>query len=160
MGDCTTSEGMIEGALPGLMEYLSNPGFITSLRADLAQVNRAMVAAYKLQADWFSELFGGVLDRGHVQLIADYRQRPVVEELAKRHPTLQAFLWPDDRMYHCKVILLPSLKTVYVGSHNLTRYAATVGANATLRVMSERIVMLVERRFLEQARRCDVVQLL
>jgi hypothetical protein len=160
MADCTTEVGRIEGSLPGLMEYLLNPAFLQALKADLAQAGEALVAAYKLQGDFFVELFDGVLQRGTVDLISDYRQRPVVEDLAKRYPSLRAWIWPDDRMYHCKVILLPKQQVAYVGSHNLTRYAASVGQNATLRVCSPRVCQLIERRFREQAARCDVVQFL
>jgi hypothetical protein len=142
------------------MEYLLNPAFVEALRVDLAEANLVKVAAYKLQVDWFEELFQGVLERGVVELLADYRQRPAVEVLAQRHPTLRAWLWPDDRMYHCKVVLLPRLCVAYVGSHNLTKYAATVGQNATLRVRSPRVCELIDRRFTEQCARADVVQYL
>lgn len=113
---------------------LTNPEAFESLRIDLAHATDAYVLAFKVQAPFFAELFAGFLDTQPMHLLANHSEETTLRHLMREFPRLHGYVWSKNRLFHSKVICLPSVGVAHVGSHNLTRYAYTAAINHTVRI--------------------------
>jgi len=116
------------------VDFLLNPIAFSSLRYDLAAADAAYVLAFKVQEVFFNELFSGFAGNRPIKIVANHSEELVLRQLMRAHQQLEAYVWSKNRLFHSKIIALPSIGVVHIGSHNLTRYAYTSAFNTTVRV--------------------------
>lgn len=111
-----------------------NPEAYQALQTDLRYASRVYILAFRVQARFFIETFGEQAQSGGVTILADHPNTPVLQDLKREFPRLDAWVWHHNRMMHAKVICLPDVGATWIGSHNLTRYSWTVNYNVSVRI--------------------------
>lgn len=115
-------------------QILGNPEMLVHLRADITEAKLIYMYAFKVQEQFFSELFSGFIDQNPLYVVANHSEERVLRSLSREFPHLHAYTWAENRLFHSKIYLFPQKKIAYIGSHNLTKYAFTSGINHSVRI--------------------------
>jgi phosphatidylserine/phosphatidylglycerophosphate/cardiolipin synthase-like enzyme len=112
---------------------------LDQLTSDIHNSHVVYVWAYLIEATFFSTLFADHLSHARVYMITDHRQRYVCAGLQDTFERFTARSWSYNRTMHEKTFIFPELKTVWTGSHNLTRGSFTLSNNRSARIESAQL---------------------
>jgi len=115
-------------------QILGNPEMLSTIRLDIREAEVIYLYAFKVQGEFFSDLFSGHIDKRKIYVVANHSEERILKILSKEFVNLHAATWSKNRMWHSKVYIFPSRGIAYVGSHNLTLYAFTSGINHSIRI--------------------------
>ena len=118
-----------------------------ALIADLRHPDILFVWAYRVEQEFFENLFGEFMKDNEVRILCDYTTRHTVAAVVAKHPKAVARHWAKNAMLHSKVILFRQRGILYLGSHNFTRYAWVSAQNMTLRVENKEVCERVYEKF-------------
>ena len=121
-------------------QILGNPEMLHAIRLDIREANPIYVFAFKIQPQFFSELFAEYVDKYPVYIVANHSEARALRLLSREFPNLHAYSWSENRLFHSKVYIFPKAGVAYVGSHNMTKYAFTSGINHSVRIHNRHLV--------------------
>jgi len=128
----------------------TNPEAYEVLQTDLRYASQVYILAFKVQARFFIETFGEQAQSGGVSILADYPNTPILQDLKREFPKLDAWTWHNNRMMHAKIICLPDIGATWIGSHNLTRYSWTVNYNVSVRIDKTSFALRTQQQITEK----------
>lgn len=121
-----------------ILQLCSNPLAYPRLTADLEETDELLALVYQMQSEFTEKLLAHLRSPSRITLLASHGQTFNLHQLTASMPHISAHTWARNRMMHSKLICLPKIHVVWIGSHNWTEYAWTSGTNHSIRIQSER----------------------
>jgi hypothetical protein len=125
-----------------------------TLDFDLDSATALDAWVYSVDAPFFTTMFGPVLGKIPIRVIADYRHSAPWRDLMNNYKNLRVSTWASNRTMHDKTIVIHGPRLVYLMTQNLHRGSFMLSLNRCARVQTTPFYQSLMVRFEDDFSKC------
>lgn len=132
---------------PPNIQILEADHALATLRHDFTANNHALIYLYIYNEQFLLDLLQPERRGLAYYILADHRQRPLLQKVKERHPILNIRTWATNRTMHSKTIVFPAAGATYLTTANLTKGSWTLSTNQCVRIQSRTLARALHDYF-------------